>query len=92
MMLETDKEHIYTLALAKWGKKTQAMMFMEEASELIKELSKNLRGEKNVDRIAEEIADVEIMTEQLLSMFDCRSKVLKFKREKLIRLRERVKD
>ena len=41
------------------------MMAFEEMSELQKEMCKRFRGEKNDDHIAEEIADVEIMLDQL---------------------------
>ena len=100
----SEKHHIYKLALAKWGKQLQIMMYMEEASELTKALSKYIRivhqqGEgwevkaaKIIDDISEEIGDVEVMLVQLKDMFDCAGKTAAHKREKLIRLRERVKN
>lgn len=48
---------------------------IEEMSELTKELIKHRRGQKNIPHIAEEIAHVEIMMEQLKMIFCCRDLV-----------------
>ena len=48
---------------------------IEEMSELTKELIKHRRGHKNIPHIAEEIAHVEIMMEQLKMIFCCRDLV-----------------
>jgi translation initiation factor 1 (eIF-1/SUI1) len=106
MLDSSEKHHIYKLAMAKWGKQLQIIVGMEETAELTQALSKYLRllnvseqqegheGKlvKAVDSIAEEISDVEIMLEQLKDMFECSNKVSEYKREKLLRLRERVKN
>ena len=52
--------------IAHYGYKNQKNIAIEEMSELIKELCKNNRGELNTPRIAEEIADVQIMLNQLI--------------------------
>ncbi len=65
---------------------------MEEMAELTKELSKNIRGQDNDLGIAEEIADVEIMLEQLKVIFDIRTDVETVKQEKLIRLDRRTQE
>jgi hypothetical protein len=61
-------------------------MAMEEMSELIKELSKNLRGNDNISAISEEMADVEIMLEQLKVIFSNRAEVDRYRAEKITRL------
>lgn len=61
-------------AVDAYGKDHQLIICMEEMAELTKELSKNLRGHNNLQEIAEEVADVEVMLEQV----------------KLLRLRERI--
>lgn len=66
-------------------------MVFEEMSELQKELCKALRGSINQDNIAEEIADVEIMLEQMKLLFEVESQVDKFKEYKLERLEERLR-
>lgn len=63
---------------------------MEEMAELTKELSKNLRGQDNAAHIAEEIADVEIMLEQLKLMFSIRDEVTQQRTVKLQRLDNRI--
>ena len=59
-------------------------------AELTKELSKNIRGTKNVPAISEEIADVEIMLEQLKIIFANRAEVDRHRSEKLKRLSDRM--
>ena len=81
---------IYTAAVKKFGKEHQLVLCMEEMAELTKELSKNMRGSKNITNISEEIADVEIMLEQLRVIFGNRSEVDTINAEKLLRLADRV--
>lgn len=81
---------IYTAAVKKFGKEHQLVLCMEEMAELTKELSKNMRGSKNITNISEKMADVEIMLEQLRVIFGNRSEVDTIKAEKLLRLADRV--
>lgn len=85
-----EKEQIYKDALKEWGPELQIVMVFEEMAELQKELSKNLRGVENSTSIAEEIADVEIMLEQMKALFEVESQVDKFKMHKLGRLKARL--
>lgn len=57
-------------AIEKWGKEAQTIVAMEECAELIKECSKMLRGQGNIDHLIEEIADVLICIEQLEIIYD----------------------
>lgn len=77
-------------AVDAYGKSNQLVICMEEMAELTKELSKNLRGQDNDLGIAEEIADVEIMLEQLKLIFNIRQDVECVKNEKLLRLQKRI--
>ena len=79
-------------AVDTWGKHHQLTILMEEMAELTKELSKNIRGQDNDLGIAEEIADVEIMLEQLKIIFGLRTDVENVKQEKLIRLDRRTQE
>ena len=67
-------------------------MAIEEMSELAKELCKRCRGRDNVEAIAEEVADVEIMLCQMKMLFDCAGQVETFRRYKLERLAGRIKE
>ena len=80
----------YVEAVRAYGKQSQLVMAMEEMSELTKELSKNLRGADNSKALAEEIADVEIMLEQLKLMFSIRDEVTQQRTVKLQRLDNRI--
>lgn len=57
-------------AIEKWGKEAQTIVAMEECAELIKECSKMLRGQGNIDHLIEEIADVMICIEELEVMYN----------------------
>ncbi|MSS42447.1 hypothetical protein FYJ27_01675 [Anaerosalibacter bizertensis] len=84
-----DKKEIYIQALRNWGY-LQKVVAIEEMTELQKELSKNMRGEENELYIAEEIADVEIMLEQMKILFNIDEDVEEMKEYKIKRLAERL--
>ena len=54
----------------KNGKNYQFTIAMEEMSELIKELSKNIRGENNRNEITEEAADVFMCLKEIFCFCD----------------------
>ena len=83
---------LYAAAVKKYGKLSQLIMCMEEMAELTKELSKSIRGADNSDAIAEEMADVEIMLEQLRLIYRNRSEVDTIKADKLRRLAYRLEE
>lgn len=84
------QKEICKRAVEQYGKQPQIIMAMEEMSELIQALSKSIRGKENVDNIAEEIADVEIMLMQLKFIFKCGTAVNNWKTEKIGRLEKRL--
>lgn len=85
----TEKE-IYLKALNTWGAQAQTLMLMEEMAELQKELCKHARGNDNRVAIAEEIADVLIVLEQMMLLHSCAGLTADFKARKLRRLEERL--
>lgn len=84
-------KEIYKKAITKYGLYAQIDMVFEEMSELQKELCKFKRGKSNISNIAEEIADVKIMLEQMALAFDIEDKVELQKDLKIKRLEERIK-
>lgn len=77
-------------ALDTYGSTLQIAMVFEEMSELQKELCKYLRGRGSFEHIAEEIADVEIMLEQMKMLFCCAEDVRSVRKRKVERLKERL--
>lgn len=77
-------------ALDTYGYTLQIAMVFEEMSELQKELCKYLRGKYWSANIAEEIADVEIMLEQMKMLFCCTDDVRNERRRKVERLKGRL--
>jgi NTP pyrophosphatase (non-canonical NTP hydrolase) len=63
---------------------------IEEMSELTKEICKYIRGNDNLNDIVEEIADVQIMVEQLISLFGIESKVNEMIDYKMLRQMQRM--
>lgn len=80
---------VYEQAVQEWGREAQIMMAIEECSELIKELTKLYRGDTVDQNVPEEVADVEIMMEQMRVLFGDKT-VETYKRRKLDRLESRL--
>lgn len=73
-----------------YGPDMQLNICIEELSELIKELCKAKRGIPRLDCIAEEMADVKIILEQLGIIFGNTADVDKWYAKKVARLKERL--
>ena len=80
-----NEECVYHLALNEWGVKKQLIKLIEELSELTQAITKHLNELGNAN-IAEEIADVRIVTEQIVIALDLGDEIYKHKNEKLLRL------
>ena len=86
------RSNITKYAVKTYGNNHQITVAIEELSELTKELCKYIRYANNIDNISEEIADVYIMLEQLLIIFDNEDKVIEWVEKKIERLQTRVCD
>lgn len=80
-------------ALQTWGEQPQMLMVVEEMSELMKEVLKNINRKKdNVAAIIEETADVEIMLEQLKENYQIEEQVAAYKANKIKVIEQRLND
>ena len=84
------RKQVYEDALVKWGKHNQLVVAIEEMSELQKEICKFFRNEGDDEDIVEEVADVSIMLEQIIFMFDIEDDVKKVMEDKVRRLKGRI--
>lgn len=84
------RKKVYEEALSKWGGHNQLVVAIEEMSELQKEICKYFRKEWNDQDLIEEVADVSIMLEQIILMFDIEDDVQKVIQEKIHRLKRRL--
>lgn len=100
-VVDMKKEQLYKQALDEWGYAPQVRMAIEECAELIKALAKIQRNTNylTIDDVLEEMADVEIMLEQLKIIFDYEvsgllsiSKFQRIKENKLKRLEKLIDD
>lgn len=87
-----ERSEILKNALKHYGANSQRIVAIEEMSELIKELCKVARCEENIAHIAEEIADVRIMLDQMEIMFDCAGAAAAYQAAKVERLRKRLEE
>lgn len=87
---QVKAEPILQAYIDKYGEDHRCKMAIEEMSELTKEICKHFRGNNNLDHIAEEIADVEIMLDQLKMMFGLEEKTKAYRKYKIKRMVERI--
>lgn len=85
-----ERKRVYLEAISQFGEEKQMLMVIEEMSELTKEICKYFRGRKNKAEIAEEIADVTIMLEQLQIMQDNSAEVCEQMDEKVKKLAGKI--
>ena len=90
-MKDVNEKELYQRALKVWGTEPQMLQVIEEMSELIKEILKNVNRKKdNVAQIIEETADVEIMLGQLKCCYQIEEQVAQYKAEKLKLISKRL--
>ncbi|AIY81268.1 hypothetical protein U728_1686 [Clostridium botulinum 202F] len=83
------KYNVYKKAITEYGEYGQLDVVIEEMAELTQAISKFKRGKNH--NVEEEVADVEIMLEQMRLIFDS-NKIEGIKREKILRLEKRLKE
>ena len=88
----TEKERaVFQKALDTWGGDAQILCLLEEMAELQDALCKHKRGRRTTDDIAEEIADVEIMLNQMKLYFRVEEEVKAQRARKVGRVEERLR-
>ena len=85
-----ENREVLSAAIRTYGEQAQECVAIEECAELIQAICHKQRGRPH--NIPEEIADVEIMLEQLKMINCCDAEVEKIKAEKIHRLWMRVYD
>lgn len=85
-----NERQILGRAVSFYGSEIQRVVAIEELSELQKELCKSLRGQTDRQHIAEEIADVQIMLEQMMILYELHYDVAAWRWKKVDRLRNRL--
>lgn len=88
--MNTQQRNVCLEIADNYGMQSQIPIAIEEMSELTKELCKYIRGNDNEIDIAEEVADVKIMIEQIVYLFGIDDKVDKMIDYKLNRQLRRM--
>ena len=89
-MSYAERAEVYNTAINRYGRGAQCVVALEELSECQKEICKFLRGNGNLEHLAEEVADATIMLEQVQLMFDLNGAVCQMMDEKVKRLADRL--
>ena len=84
--MDKVRKMILKAAIMHYGRGNQQLKAIEELSELIRALARS----DDHENIAEEMADVRIMLDQLELIFNNREKVWQYELKKLKRLNERL--
>lgn len=86
--MTTETINIYEATIQKWGRQSQMDMAVEECAEFIKAVNKFKRNAaaSTLSDLCSEVADVEIMMEQMRVMLQKDGLIDKVKAEKLERL------
>lgn len=84
------RRRVYDAAIERYGAPAQKWKLVEEVSELQNAVAKHLFGRDTADHVAEEIADVTIMLEQMRLIYDCNEQVKAIMANKVARLAANV--
>lgn len=88
--MKNIRRMILRKAIEHYGKGIQWAKAIEELSELIRALARALARADDAENVAEEMADVRIMLDQLELILDNHDLVREIESEKLMRLSERI--
>ena len=85
-----ERKQTYAHALFRYGPVHQLNKFDEELGEFLTELGRMRNGDGNKANLAEELADLTIMLEQLRLIFEVNDDVCEWMDKKILRLQQRV--
>ena len=88
--LGDENRELYRAALDTFGEEAQVKMLFEEIGELMAAICQYSRGRDKRAHVAEEIADVRIMIDQMTVLFDCENEMERQRSYKLRRLEQRI--
>lgn len=83
-----NRDKLYKDLEEQLGKENQLRMLQEEGSEMSSKVNKFLRGRCTLKELCSEISDVEILIEQIKSIYNCKDIVETEKMIKLVRTRK----
>ena len=86
-----NEQDVLMQLIQRKGADHQEWVFVGEAGELLDAVADFKRGRCDTDHIAEEIADVEIMLEQLKIIYQCHGAVKYWREAKLKRLAKKLR-
>jgi NTP pyrophosphatase (non-canonical NTP hydrolase) len=93
--MTADEQRLFEETILKWGTEGQIEMIIEEMAELIVALQHWKRKRADTEKIADELADVGIMVDQLSLMLDddmeaSRRRYFRYRDMKINRLKSRL--
>lgn len=85
-----DAKSLFFKNIEAHGKQTEILKLFEEMSELQEAICKYEDCRDSIDHIAEEIADVQIMLEQMMIIYDNKPYVESWRRVKLEKMEKKL--
>lgn len=82
---------VYTDALECWGEDFQKSMFHEEIGEVLTAMSHEMRGRCGKEAVLEELADLQIMLNQMVVLYGTDAEFENIINTKLTRLIDRIR-
>jgi len=92
---EMTDEELFDKCREKWGLPSQIIMLAEECGELVEatlHLLRNKKQENALKHFEEEIADVELMIDEMKHYFKNASMIAKWRKAKIARLKKRLEE
>lgn len=86
MKAERTDRALFFESLLKWGIESQFLMVVEECAELQHVILKRFRGQQNDNKLAEEIADVQFMIDEIITVMGLENMVATWRTIKRNRL------
>ena len=86
-----ERVRTYTNAFVAYGEERQIIKCLEELGELQQVICKVMYNEDTMEHMAEEIADVTIMLEQMRMIFCINDRVCEYMDEKVKRIDDRLR-
>lgn len=87
-----ERSKVYAQALGTFGAEAQLVKAIEELSEAQKEICRTLLGGKDMEHLADEVADATIMLEQVRQIFGINGQVCYHMDAKIARLKRRIRE
>jgi len=94
MTITGEEKHLFSQAVKVWGQLNELLQFIQEAAEAQQAATKFLQNDDGffptLDKLAEELGHLSIMTQAIIYQLDLEDKVNVYRRHTLVKLEARI--